>query len=163
MTAVELNEHTLDDVAATASFTWGLSLSGSDVEIAISALHNLTDFDGEEIVTQVTEFWNRTWTDLVAGNAVASVYVIMETLRIGRLTGEAAALSAMDVTLIAAALSNLAGSEPGDCATTYEELGDVGDEILDKILAEDGELHRYAGLLSEACVRFIEGAMLLGI
>jgi hypothetical protein len=162
MSVVETGE-AITDVAATASFTWGLSFSRSDVEIAISALHNLTDFDGEEIVTQVSEFWNRTWTDLDSGNAVVSVYVVMETLRTGRITGEAAALSAFDVTLIAAALSNLAGSEPGDCVTTYEELSDVGDEILDKILAEDGELHRYANLLSEACVRFIEGAILLEI
>jgi FlaG/FlaF family flagellin (archaellin) len=163
MTAVEMNERTLDDVVATALFTWGLSFSRSDVEIAISALHNLTDFDGEEIVTQVSEFWNRTWTDLVAGNAVASVYVIMETLRTGRITGEAAALSAFDVTLIAAALSNLAGSEPGDVADTYGELSDVHDDTLDKILAVDGELHRYADLLSQACVRFVENAILLGI
>ena len=155
MTAVEIDERTLDDVAATASFTWGLSFSRSDVSIVISALHNLTDFSGEEIEADVAAFWGKPVPVISAESAVVFVYLIMENLwRCAAMGGEAE-LSVSDMRVIAVALDDLAGRDKGDATVTYGELEDANDETLNKILAEDGELQRYCALLRDACAKFV--------
>jgi hypothetical protein len=161
MTAVELPETGFESVGATASFTWGISYSPSDVEIIISALHNLTDVPAQELCSLAEELWGAP-LGLVEGEIMLSVHSVMGRLRDGATFGEQVSLSIVDARLIALALDDLSRCDKGDVRLTYSELRGAHDTTLDQILAEDGELHRYAGLLRDATVKFVEACEAFG-